>query len=124
MTATRRFQAWILAAALAVTASMALAASGDVLQVTAERAILRSGPSAETDMRAQVEQGDELVELERDGNWFSVRAAHRRGGLDLPRLRRPPADRPAWRPGHPRGLRGGIAATRPFLREGRRALRP
>jgi hypothetical protein len=73
MTATRHFQAWLLAAGLAVAAGVAAAAPGDVLQVKVIRADLRDGPSEATDVQTQVEQGDELVELRREGDWLGVR---------------------------------------------------
>jgi Bacterial SH3 domain len=64
----------LLAAALSVIfAAAALAASGDILKVTAERANLRSGPSDRTDVSGQVQRGDELIELQRQGDWFGIR---------------------------------------------------
>jgi hypothetical protein len=58
----------------AVVGGAASAAPGDVHRVTAERANLRAGPSDQTDVRAQLERGDELIELQREGKWFGVRA--------------------------------------------------
>jgi hypothetical protein len=51
-----------------------IAASGDVLKVTAERANLRAGPSDKTDVSGQVQRGDELIELQRQGDWLGIRA--------------------------------------------------
>jgi hypothetical protein len=55
-------------------AAAALAASGDILKVTAERANLRAGPSDKTGVSGQVQRGDELIELQRQGDWFGIRA--------------------------------------------------
>ncbi len=73
MTAKWRYPALLLAAGLAAAAGQAHADPGDVLQVTAERANLRAGPSDETTVRTQVLLGDELVELRREGSWIGVR---------------------------------------------------
>jgi hypothetical protein len=63
-----------LALALAVlVGTTALAATGDVHKVSAERANLRAGPSDKTDAIGQVERGDELIELQRQGNWLGIR---------------------------------------------------
>ena len=67
---------WVLVAAafcmirFAVPAS---AAPGDVLKVTAERANLRAGPSDKTDVSGQVQRGEELLELQRQGDWLGIR---------------------------------------------------
>jgi len=73
MTAIGRYPVWLLAAGVAVAASAAYAGPGDVLEVTTDRANLRSGPSDETTVRSQVLLGDELVELRREGSWVGVR---------------------------------------------------
>src|SRR5262249_26078014 len=73
MTMIRHSQAWLLASALALVAGAAQAEPGDILNVTAERANLRSGPSDADTIRSQVRQGDELIEIRRDGNWIGVR---------------------------------------------------
>ena len=44
-----------------------------LLRVTAELANLRSGPSDANTVRSQVQQGEELIELAREGNWRGVR---------------------------------------------------
>ncbi len=64
------------AAALSVIllAASAWAASGDLLKVTAERANLRAGPSDRTEVSGQVQRGDELIELRRQGDWFGIRS--------------------------------------------------
>src|SRR5215813_4998018 len=56
-----------------LAAGAAQAAPGDIFQVTSARANLRSGPSDQTTVRSQVAQGDEIIELRRDGNWLGVR---------------------------------------------------
>jgi len=71
--AVRHFRAWLLASALALVAGAAQAEPGDILRVSAERANLRSGPSDADTIRSQVQQGDELIEIRRDGNWLGVR---------------------------------------------------
>ena len=71
MTANWRFM--LLAAGVVAAALPARAEPGDVLQVTSERVNLRSGPSDDTTVRAQVLLGDELIELRRDGSWIGVR---------------------------------------------------
>lgn len=64
-----------LAAALSVIlfGTIASAVPGDVHKVTAERANLRAGPSEKTDALGQVQRGDELIELQRQGDWLGVR---------------------------------------------------
>src|SRR5215813_3519880 len=73
MTAHRHYKALWLAAGLALMASPALADTGDLFQVSGARANLRSGPSDQTTVRNQLLQGEQLVELRRDGNWVGVR---------------------------------------------------
>ena len=51
----------------------ALAAAGDTHRVVGERVNLRAGPSDDANVRTQVVQGEELLELARDGNWYGVR---------------------------------------------------
>ena len=61
-------------AALALPGTSALlAAPGDTLRVVGERVNLRAGPSDNATVRAQVMQGEQLLELQRDGNWYGVR---------------------------------------------------
>jgi hypothetical protein len=64
---------WLVPAALVLTAGAAQAEPGDVHRVTAELANLRAGPSDETTVRSQVQQGDEVVELRRENSWIGVR---------------------------------------------------
>jgi hypothetical protein len=64
---------WLTVAALVLTAGVAQAEPGDVHRVTAELANLRAGPSDETTVRSQVQQGDEVVELRRENSWIGVR---------------------------------------------------
>lgn len=52
----------------------AVAAPGDIHVVTnADVVNLRAGPSDDTSVRGRVEQGDEVIELQREGNWVGVR---------------------------------------------------
>ena len=52
----------------------AAADPGDIHVVTnAELVNLRAGPSDETAVRGRVEEGDEVIELQREGNWVGVR---------------------------------------------------
>ena len=46
---------------------------GDIQEVTAERANLRAGPSNEAEALGQVQRGDEVIELQRQGDWLGVR---------------------------------------------------
>lgn len=61
-------------AGLALTGA-ALAGPGDVYKVTGERVNLRAGPSDQSAVRAQVLQGDDLIELAQQGRWLGVRHA-------------------------------------------------
>jgi hypothetical protein len=49
------------------------AATGDTLRVVGERANLRAGPSDDANVRSQIVQGEQLLELRREGNWYGVR---------------------------------------------------
>lgn len=52
----------------------ALAAPGDIHRVSgAEVVNLRAGPTDASNIRGRVDQGDEVIELTRDGNWVGVR---------------------------------------------------
>lgn len=51
----------------------AAAATGDVYKVTSEKLNLRAGPSNDAKVRSTVDQGGEVVELRRSGNWLGVR---------------------------------------------------
>jgi hypothetical protein len=46
---------------------------GDTQEVTAERANLRAGPSDKAEALGQVQRGDEVIELQRRGDWLGVR---------------------------------------------------
>ncbi|MGD9507145.1 MAG: SH3 domain-containing protein [Geminicoccaceae bacterium] len=62
------------AAALAMIAiPAASAATGDTLRVVGERVNLRAGPSDDANVRSQILQGEQVLELRRDGNWYGVR---------------------------------------------------
>lgn len=62
-----------LAAATLLAATAAVAAPGDTYRVTGERVNLRAGPSDSANVRGQVLGGEQLLELQRDGNWYGVR---------------------------------------------------
>lgn len=63
--------ALLLGLAMAQTAG---AAPGDIHVVTnAEVVNLRAGPSDDTNVRGRVEEGQEVIELQREGNWVGVR---------------------------------------------------
>jgi Bacterial SH3 domain len=62
-----------LALAVAGTGT-AVAAPGDIHRVAGADVVnLRAGPSDETNIRGRVEQGDEVIELTREGSWVGVR---------------------------------------------------
>ena len=61
------------AALLSGIATAALAATGDLYQVTSEKANLRAGPSDNDNVRTQLGHGEQLIELRREGNWYGVR---------------------------------------------------
>jgi hypothetical protein len=67
----------MLAAALvAGTVAFAIpaaAAPGDIYKVTGQKVNLRSAPSDNSTIRSTVVNGDELIELRRDGSWLGVR---------------------------------------------------
>jgi hypothetical protein len=67
------FRGVAIACFLLAGPTIALAATGDLHRVTAERANLRAGPSNDANVRGQLERGDELVELRREGSWYGVR---------------------------------------------------
>jgi hypothetical protein len=58
---------------LAVAVPPAAAAVGDTLRVVGERVNLRAGPSDNANVRSQILQGEQVLELRRDGNWYGVR---------------------------------------------------
>jgi hypothetical protein len=58
---------------MALAAAPVLAATGDTHRVVGERVNLRAGPSDDANVRAQITQGEQLLELRRDGNWVGVR---------------------------------------------------
>jgi uncharacterized protein YgiM (DUF1202 family) len=61
-------------AVLGCLSGTVLAAPGDVHRVSgAEIVNLRAGPTDASNIRGRVEQGDEVIELTRDGNWVGVR---------------------------------------------------
>jgi uncharacterized protein YgiM (DUF1202 family) len=54
-------------------APAAHAAPGDTMRVVGERVNLRAGPSDDANVRSQILQGEQVLELRRDGNWYGVR---------------------------------------------------
>jgi uncharacterized protein YgiM (DUF1202 family) len=50
-----------------------MAATGDTLRVVGERVNLRAGPSDGANVRSQIIQGEQLLELQRSDNWYGVR---------------------------------------------------
>jgi uncharacterized protein YgiM (DUF1202 family) len=61
-------------AVLGCLSGTVFAAPGDVHRVSgAEIVNLRAGPTDASNIRGRVEQGDEAIELTRDGNWVGVR---------------------------------------------------
>jgi uncharacterized protein YgiM (DUF1202 family) len=63
----------VLATLVGGIATAALAATGDLYQVTSEKANLRAGPSDNANVRTQLGHGEQLIELRREGNWYGVR---------------------------------------------------
>lgn len=51
----------------------AIAAPGDTYRVTGKQVNLRAGPSEDASVRTRVKEGDELIELRREGAWLGVR---------------------------------------------------
>jgi hypothetical protein len=65
---------WFGFVALGFLSGTARAAPGDIHRVSgAEVVNLRAGPSDTSNIRGRVDQGDEVIELTRDGNWLGVR---------------------------------------------------
>jgi uncharacterized protein YgiM (DUF1202 family) len=59
---------------LGLSSGTALAAAGDIHRVSgAEVVNLRAGPTDASNIRGKVDQGDEVIELTREGNWVGVR---------------------------------------------------
>jgi uncharacterized protein YgiM (DUF1202 family) len=59
---------------LGFLSSVAFAAPGDIHRVAgAEVVNLRAGPTEASNIRGTVEQGDEVIELTREGNWIGLR---------------------------------------------------
>ena len=85
MSGTFRGSALAGVGVLCVVSGIALAAPGDIHRVSgAEVVNLRAGPTDTSNIRGRVDQGDEVIELTRDGNWVGrARAADGRGGMDL-----------------------------------------
>ena len=62
------------------SASAIKAAPGDIYEVNADLVNLRAGPSNEASVRDRVSGGTQVIELERDGNWYGIRTLD--SGLD------------------------------------------
>ena len=59
---------------LGILSGSALAAPGDIHRVAGADVVnLRAGPTDASNIRGRVDQGDEVIELTRDGNWVGVR---------------------------------------------------
>lgn len=59
---------------LCLLSGSALAAPGDIHRVAGADVVnLRAGPTDTSNIRGRVDQGDEVIELTRDGNWVGVR---------------------------------------------------
>jgi uncharacterized protein YgiM (DUF1202 family) len=59
---------------LCFVSGAALAAPGDIHRVSGADVVnLRAGPTDTSNIRGRVDQGDEVIELTRDGNWVGVR---------------------------------------------------
>lgn len=73
----RRFSTITPLTALAMSGCLltvsAYAAPGDIYEVNSDLVNLRAGPSNEASVRDRVEGGTQVIELERDGNWYGVR---------------------------------------------------
>ena len=61
-----------VAAALLV-AGTAIAGTGDIHRVTAERLNVRAGPTNEADVRTQIQQGTRVVEVGSEEGWVGIR---------------------------------------------------
>ena len=59
---------------LSFLSGTAFAAPGDIHRVSGADVVnLRAGPTEASNIRGRVDQGDEVIELTRDGNWIGVR---------------------------------------------------
>ena len=63
----------LAAALLCGLPATAIAATGDLYQVTSEKANLRAGPSDNNNVRTQLGHGEQLIERRHEGNWYGVR---------------------------------------------------
>jgi hypothetical protein len=63
----------VVALSVIFLSASAWAFPGDIQEVTAERANLRAGPSDKAEALGQVQRGDEVIELQRQGDWLGVR---------------------------------------------------
>jgi uncharacterized protein YraI len=108
--------------ALAGGPTTTLAAPGDLHRVTAERVNLRAGPAEDAAVRRRLDDGEELIELRREGDWYGVRVSRTgeegwvagdlvervaRSTLDQPE----PTRRPAAAPQGPGADAGGDGAV-------------
>jgi uncharacterized protein YgiM (DUF1202 family) len=66
---------------LGLLCGSALAAPGDIHRVSGADVVnLRAGPTDASNIRGKVDQGDEVIELAREGNWIGVRVPSCRPG--------------------------------------------
>lgn len=69
----RAINGLLATACLLLPLGAAQAAVGDVHRVTGERVNLRAGPSDDANVRGQLLQDEQLLELQRAGGWLGVR---------------------------------------------------
>jgi uncharacterized protein YgiM (DUF1202 family) len=61
-------------ALVAAATGAAIAAPGDIHRIAGADVVnLRAGPSDQTNIRGRVEEGDDVIELTREGSWVGVR---------------------------------------------------
>jgi len=61
-------------ALVAAATGAAMAAPGDIHRIAGADVVnLRAGPSDQTNIRGRVEEGDDVIELTREGSWVGVR---------------------------------------------------
>ena len=74
MIASKHRTVFLTSLVLTAAATGALAAPGDIHRVAGADVVnLRAGPSDQTNIRGRVEEGDDVIELTREGSWVGVR---------------------------------------------------
>src|SRR3954451_4820615 len=103
----------LTAALLCSLPAAAMAATGDLYQVTSDKANLRAGPSDNDNVRTQLGHGDQLIELRHEGNWYGVRVLRtvEEGGSSATSSTAPPRARSA--PAGPRHPPTPASSTSP-----------